>query len=277
MANCFRSNCGMFASLFLALASASCSAESRESHHGKTLIFDGTITEENVSNAINVINGPDKISRIKIRSGGGWPEPGAKLAAVIQARNIAVEVDDFCLSACMPFVFLASQSRTVENGALLGFHYADSYDVAYLSPRFGLESLTIQSRADKAIRDVYKSAGISDDMLIHQGVMLDPLCWSEMRKNKDLKSVVYKYGVWLPTSENLRSWNIEFSGSLMADSLPEGAQDEGGLSLISAKMGSIKPNDLPPMIVGGPNRFETKPKLKELDHCSKGAVDIIRH
>jgi len=267
----------MFASLFLALTSVSCSAESRESHQGKTLVFDGTITEANVNNAINVINGPDKISRIKIRSGGGWPEPGAKLAAVIQARNIAVEVDDFCLSACMPFVFLASQSRTVENGALLGFHYADSYDVAYLSPRFGLESLTIQSRADKAIRDVYKSAGISDDMLIHQGVMLDPLCWSEMRKNKDLKSVVYKYGVWLPTSENLRSWNIEFSGSLLADSLPEGAQDEGGLSLIRAKMGSIKPNDLPPMFVGGPNRLETKSKLKELDHCSKGAVDIIRH
>ncbi|HCP64695.1 MAG TPA: hypothetical protein DIU09_08910 [Hyphomonadaceae bacterium] len=177
----------------------------------------------------------------------------------------------------MSFIFMASPTRTVENGSILGFHYADSYDVAYLSPRFGTEGVNVQSRVDGPVRNVYRAAGISEDLLIHQGTMLEPICWTEMSRDRSNKSLVYRYGIWMPTTANMKAWNIDFTGAPLADILPNGPLNESGQKLIAMKLGETKPGVLPAVVIGGPNKSASSSTRDKIDRCGPNLVTKVVH
>jgi hypothetical protein len=215
------------------------------------LFFDGELNDANVDAALKKLAPGGTISTIRIRSGGGYPKPANRLAGAIMRFGLAVEVEDFCLSACMSFVFPAAKTRAVSDNAILGFHYADSYDVAVLAPMFGRDSIKLQSITDSLSRQVLRYSRISEQLLIEQGEKLEPLCWTNLSSKQAEKVMVYRYGIWLPSKVSLEAKNLTFAGNLFADNIEAGEVRPVTRKLISDRLGIPDPAKLPPMVAGG--------------------------
>lgn len=61
-------------------------------------------------------------AKVFIKSPGGNSTEAIRMAELIHERGVAVEVTDYCASACSSFVFLASPLRTVGASGFLAFH-----------------------------------------------------------------------------------------------------------------------------------------------------------
>lgn len=92
------------------------------------LIEDGRVAEftgavnEGAAKALEAVVGPaPKVTTVRLNSPGGWSREGERMAEVVKRYGLSTHVRDACVSACT-FVFLAGLDRTVDDGAVLGFH-----------------------------------------------------------------------------------------------------------------------------------------------------------
>lgn len=64
----------------------------------------------------------NKPRRIVIRSDGGRVKEANKIARLIEASGLPLEVREYCVSACASRIFLAASKRTIRNGGFVAFH-----------------------------------------------------------------------------------------------------------------------------------------------------------
>jgi hypothetical protein len=247
--------------LFLVALVASCNEQSTAS---SVLFFDGELNDSNVGLALKSLGPEGRITTIRIRSGGGNPVPASRLAEAIRRNRLSIQVQDYCLSACMTFIFPAAQIRAVSKDAILGYHYADSYDVAALEPLFGGDSVKLQKVIDSLSRNVLRHSLVPEQLLIEQGEKLEPQCWTSLSSNQSEKAMVYRFGIWLPSKVSLAQRNLAFTGSLFADTIEVGEVPPIYRKKIADILGIPDPATLPPIVAGGlpsvsPTRTVPKP------------------
>ena len=157
---------------------------------------------------------------IRVRSGGGDTEAGAKLGQYILDKNTSIIIARECISACAEFVMPAAESIRFENSPFVGFHWSPAMD-------FG------QYKRAGANMDFCKfpAAKIQDNILNSRS--LNPGFWMEIERRLDLEEFYFvkktnencpwkvrnfKNHLWLPSGQQLRElWGLKFEGKLCAD------------------------------------------------------------
>jgi len=110
------------AALLLALVGPQALAadEVKHSVQGDTLEIDGAIDARSADIIGAFIDGGGR--RIVIDSPGGDSVAGYRIAEKLSAAEVEVVVRRYCLSACANYVFVPARRKSLEEGALIGFH-----------------------------------------------------------------------------------------------------------------------------------------------------------
>jgi hypothetical protein len=81
--------------------------------------YDGELLAEGLAALVRDEHG---LRILMIRSGGGSIEVGMDFGEWVLARGLAVVVQDYCLSSCANYVFVAGHSKAVLRGGVVAWH-----------------------------------------------------------------------------------------------------------------------------------------------------------
>lgn len=150
---------------------------------GLEIVYNGYVNEASVKRFEEVLASNAAISAtgLRVTSGGGDPEAGLDLAALIRGKKLSVTVEEFCVSACANYLALAGQQLSVPSSAVLAFHggAGRGFDEAgEMLPQhkadleragFSAEDIKAQLEHEKALylreTSFYRSLGISRRIL----------------------------------------------------------------------------------------------------------------
>ncbi len=131
--------------LFLSVEEQPAKIEKR----GDILLFDGEINGESYAKLLDIVQKEGTPKLIYIRSLGGFTDFGLQMGDYIYDNNVDVRVKDICFSSCGNYIFLAGNKKTIENGALVGWHGSlIQDDILALS-----EDTTGEERFRKTVRE----------------------------------------------------------------------------------------------------------------------------
>ena len=127
------------------------------SDDGTTLVFEGKITFGLTRRATALVDASPDLQRVTLSSPGGHIYEARGFAKLILERGLHTQAIGECTSACtLPFV--AGQTRSVAQGARLGFHqYALNFDTA-------LPQIDLKAEQDKD-RAFFHGQGVSSAFL----------------------------------------------------------------------------------------------------------------
>ncbi|MEQ8435674.1 MAG: hypothetical protein RIA71_15700 [Oceanicaulis sp.] len=161
------------------------------------------------------------VRKINIRSSGGNVELGLDIADIIRSRNIAVNVVDFCASACVNYIFFASERRQISRGGVLLMHgdiESSNRFIAESGLRLGPRAIQAEQRyAD--ILDGNPDGDAIRYLLQKSFNDLEPTgtrsreCSPEEINNGRLLcySVGVNYSLWVPSSTDLSTLDVKVS------------------------------------------------------------------
>lgn len=134
----------------------------------RTLYYSGPISLKLVEEIQQFPIG--KLDRIIIDSGGGRYDAALDAASIIQANNIQVVVDGYCLSACASIILPAGHNNIAKPNSLIGFHNLPGlwfYLDRYTQTKYEI-SLQDDSgySASKRTVDLFHKAKINPDIFV---------------------------------------------------------------------------------------------------------------
>jgi hypothetical protein len=88
---------------------------------GRTVVFQGLISEGAVDEFVRVIELHD-VNRLLIASGGGHVAPAIRMARAIYDREMDVEVVGLCFSSCANYIFPAGRNKLITGLGVVGWH-----------------------------------------------------------------------------------------------------------------------------------------------------------
>lgn len=199
-----------------------CTSGADEPDDETNYYYNGLITKDFVDNLKTL---PDDPVTLYLASNGGGADMGLAAANVILEKNVNLVIDGkfgICTSGCAEFILPAVKSVTFINEPLVGYHQ---------NPQIILHLLSELAPEDIKYCDFVKSeVQASEDLVDKAGLNKD--FWKETLKRIEVKSAKaflyeeqcpglrkeYKYELWFPTSEQMRSMlQLEFEGELCSD------------------------------------------------------------
>lgn len=156
-----------------------------------------------------------------ITSFGGELDAPLRLAELVAARGMDVEVAGPCFSGCASFVFVAGKRRVVTGTGILGFH-----NTASSSTLLGLRSLNggppsgfgpVLDRVSREWR-LYATQGAAFSLLYEPQVRIQTICTRPRGlhpvSGEQVIDIHSANDFWLPAPGALGEAGIEFEGSL---------------------------------------------------------------
>lgn len=166
----------------------------------------------------------ESVSTLVITSFGGSLDAPIRLAEIVAARALNVEVVGPCLSGCASFVFVAGKRRVISSTGVLGFH-----NTATSAGLIGLHVLgddvtkglaPVFARASREWR-LYARKGVSFSLLYEPQARIDTLCirlsHTHQESGERIINIYSRHDFWLPTLTTLRQAGLDFEGSLPAN------------------------------------------------------------
>ena len=96
---------------------------------GSTLVYNGRIDGESYTLFRRAADeAGNDVAAIRINSRGGDVRSAIKMGHWIYDRGLDVVVDTYCLSSCANYVFTAGRNKTIEEGAIVGWHGSAQQD-----------------------------------------------------------------------------------------------------------------------------------------------------
>jgi hypothetical protein len=178
-----------------------------------TLYLRGELNEEQAGRFFSVIN--DSVARIEITSFGGLGDPAIAIGSEIRRRHLPVIVDKYCFSACAQYVFLAAESRLVNELSLVAFHHTAS---SISSFSFAPEDETVKrwyAKNAATEQAFYRSADINEIWLYQPQLEIKPLCYSFRPGNsRGPLDFIYAstFQSWIPTKQRLTGLGVSADG-----------------------------------------------------------------
>ncbi len=139
-----------------------------------TLRLIGNINKENIEEILNYLD--SDINKIVITSGGGEVTSNIRFGNLIRSKGIAVEVEEYCMSSCFNYVFLAASSKKIRKNSLIGFHGGVETTMAEISlPDFILRPLLKSSieAEQKFLSDGNLSTTLYEDLIQEAALKTD--------------------------------------------------------------------------------------------------------
>lgn len=117
--------CLLISLVVIFLTLLDCQNVSAQTGSNATLRIDGEINKATFEKVRRFLKrgGRD----IVVNSVGGDVQYGQKIAAAFLGRDIGVSVENYCLSSCANYLFLAASRKSLQPGAVLGFHGGANY------------------------------------------------------------------------------------------------------------------------------------------------------
>lgn len=189
--------------------------------HESALRYCGQINAAGVRAVEDMISDTD--IALVITSFGGELDAPVRLAELVAARGLDVEVVGPCFSGCAAFVFIAGNRRVVTSAGILGFH-----NTASSAALLGLRSLDddapsgfapILARASREWQ-LYLTKGVGFSLLYEPQVRIDTICTrprgTHSISGERVIDILSSLDFWLPAPGTLREAGISFEGSLPA-------------------------------------------------------------
>lgn len=185
------------------------------------LRYCGSINALGVEKVENLLSDSD--IALVITSYGGELDAPLRLAEIVTAKGLEVEVVGPCFSGCASFVFVAGSRRMVNADGILGFH-----NTASSAALLGYRALNadipsgfgpLMARASREWQ-LYVSKGVSFDLLYEPQVRIGTIC-SQPRgvhpvSGERVIDIHSERNFWLPSPGFLGTAGIAFEGSLPA-------------------------------------------------------------
>lgn len=101
-------------------------AEPKISQSGAWIIFDGPISRAS-GERFREFATDRTLSGLSINSGGGDVEAALEIGQLVRDRNLEVRVRTWCMSSCANYIFTSGTRKTIEPGAVVGWHGSPSH------------------------------------------------------------------------------------------------------------------------------------------------------
>ena len=137
-----------------------------------TIFFKGKIENASARALIDQIH--SGISLIVISSEGGSVKDALEVASAIRNHQVTLQVQDYCLSSCANYLFVAAAQKKLMPGAVLGFHGGAPDPAENQHQAESAKKGQLGSEIDKLANDqelFYRSVGF-DPRLIHISALL---------------------------------------------------------------------------------------------------------
>lgn len=164
------------------------------------------------------------VSDLVITSSGGTLDYPLRLADMVRARGLSVEIVGPCFSGCASLVFVAGSVRTLSKTALLGFHQTASSSALLFSRAGNAQSsdaaIPLYGRSQRELA-LYAAAGIDYDLLYAPQVLIETLCVYpasfDAQAGEAAIRIVSEFDLWVPTKRDLDRFGLAYRGTLPDD------------------------------------------------------------
>ena len=172
-----------YATLFIFFISSGCMGQAKNladvtyDTNSKTLTFLGPIN--NVSaDAFEALDREYNLKNTKltIRSTGGDAAAGIKIGSIIHRRDMDVTVNQYCMSGCASYIFLAGKKKSLQPDAIVAFHGTPTAIRAVISKSPLAYAADLFSESENRERAYYREIGVSEVLLDVAQLALDPQC-----------------------------------------------------------------------------------------------------
>lgn len=175
------------------------------------------------------------VRKLSVRSSGGHVELGLDIAEIIQRRDIAINVVGLCASACVNYIFLASERRQISHGGILLMHGdTENFNrfIAESDLRLDPQAIQVQQRYAN-ILDSHPEGGAIRNLLRKSFNDLRPHdpqteeCPPEdISKGRLLcYTIQIDYSFWIPSSIDLSEMDIVISNNSPVNFTPSSLKD----------------------------------------------------
>jgi hypothetical protein len=156
-----------------------------------------------------------------ITSYGGDLDAPLRMAEIVAARKMNVEVEGPCFSGCAAFVFVAGERRVISPTGIIGFHNTAS-SAALLGLRADGENSTLglEPVLRRAGREweLYVARGVSFDLLYEPQVRIETLCTAPRSQRatsgERVIDIVSVLDFWIPSPGALTEFGISYEGQV---------------------------------------------------------------
>lgn len=178
-----------------------------------TVRFEGPINRNSADNFLQVASTIEGAFLLEITSAGGDASAALDIADLVNQRRIAVTVKKFCMSGCA-YVFLASETKTVEPESVVGFHTTVTSMNDLIEQSFIYSGQRMRGNADKRELNLLLNKGISTDILNKADDILGALCVGKQAPNEPLgdgRSVAFGWKIhsWTPSISQMEKLGVQ--------------------------------------------------------------------
>lgn len=165
-----------------------------------------------------------------ITSYGGDLDAPLRMAEIVAARRMTVEVAGPCFSGCASFVFVAGERRIISPTGIIGFH-----NTASSAALLGLRANGDDAPAgfDPVLRragrewELYVARGVNFDLLYEPQVRIETFCTAPRgthpTSGERVIDIASALDFWLPSAGALREFGVSYDGKV-AESEREAAR-----------------------------------------------------
>lgn len=192
------------------------------------LRYCGRITASGVD-AFEAALRPDDRTLV-ITSYGGDLDAPLRMAEIVAARGMSVEVAGPCFSGCASFVFVAGARRIISPTGIIGFHNTAS-SAALLGLRANGDDAPagfepVLKRAGREW-ELYVAKGVNFDLLYEPQVRIETFCTAPRgthpTSGERVIDIASALDFWLPSAGALREFGVSYDGKV-AESEREAAR-----------------------------------------------------
>ncbi len=155
---------------------------------------------------------------MRFASPGGSVASGLAISRIIAPRDIDIEIEGICLSACASLIMPSADHVTFINNPVIAFHGGGAHRRIFVE-QFGSD-LDCYQTIDTRKRDMYATAGRNTDFV---DLLIDVHGYENVRfvdEGDDCPWIEFDLEVdmWFPTSAELRTlMGLDFTGTVCAD------------------------------------------------------------
>ena len=228
------------------------------------VIFDGELNSKSFAAIEKQVNSNTK--SLVITSGGGDIESAINLGNLVKKYDLNVVVEDYCLSACAHFVFVAGKTKYINDNSFVALHGTATSRKAYLEAS-GRKNLAVAyENLAKIETSFYRNLTLSQDLLVQPMVMIEPSCYVEVSVqygfNGIWPSIVTKHPFYVPSRKELEGYGVFNIAGEWPDSDVEFSKIQTRLDTLAGRPAEI--------VFGSKSTLSAKKEVLPLPNCGNG-------
>lgn len=151
------------------------------------------------------VDAPDNFEKVVVKSQGGDVIAAIEIAKIIKKRNLDVEVNGYCLSACAQYILPSARNIIIRDKSIVALHHSPFSIMKMLEfSKIYDESEKYKKVSNEEVK-FYNEININIDYIKNSIYHLRPKCLTNINL-KGFKGIKFYYQFYIPKKNEYEYW-----------------------------------------------------------------------